>query len=71
VVRIHAHREQNAEHKERRGYRSEFRVWRIRARDSAPSGCCGGHVQQRGARSSDPMPGEDVAQGHQGSVTRT
>ena len=38
VVKIHAHREQKAEKKERRGYRSEFRYGDFERQVSLPSG---------------------------------
>jgi HSP20 family protein len=45
VVRIHAHREQKAEHKEKRGYRSEFRYGEFEREIALPSGAVGDDVK--------------------------
>ena len=71
MVRIHAHREQKAEHKEKRGYRSEFRYGEFERTITLPRGGGGrgreGDLHQRCARSSDPLPREGGADLYQGS----
>lgn len=65
VIRIHAHREQKKEHKEKRSYRSEFRYRQFELLHHAPSGIedgrCRGQIQQRHPRISDSVPGEHRA----------
>lgn len=45
VVRIHAHREQKADHKEKRGYRSEFRYGEFERDIALPHGAEAGDVK--------------------------
>lgn len=45
VVRIHAHREQKADHKEKRGYRSEFRYGEFERDIALPQGALPGDVK--------------------------
>jgi HSP20 family protein len=45
VVRIHAHREQKTEHKEKRGYRSEFRYGEFEREIVLPQGAVADEVK--------------------------
>ena len=71
VVRIHAHREQKSDHKEKRGYRSEFRYGDYERDIALPRvpkpGDVKADLQQRGPRGSDPVPGEDGTDLNQGA----
>jgi HSP20 family protein len=44
-VRIHAHREQKSDHKEKRGYRSEFRYGEFERDIALPHGAASGDVK--------------------------